>query len=70
MAMKRRPASFGPTSCVDAVEEILLENVGLERRARLARDDEERVFQIDFVLERLHLRRIGRIEHVKLRETR
>ena len=45
-------------SC-DTVEEILLENVRLERRARLARDDEERVPQIDFVLESLHLSRIG-----------
>jgi hypothetical protein len=43
----------------DTVEEILLENIRLERRARLARDDEERVLQINFVLESLHLRRIG-----------
>jgi hypothetical protein len=52
---------------LDAVEEILLENVGLERRSRFARDDEERVLQIDLVLERLHLGRVGRIEYVKLR---
>ena len=66
---RKRPAGFlRADEPLDTVEEILFENVGLERRARLARDDEERVFQIDFVLEGLHLSRIGRIEHVKFRE--
>ena len=68
MAMKRRPASCRADELLDALEEILLEDVRLERRARFARDDEERVAQIDFALERSDLRRIGRIEHVQLRE--
>ena len=67
MATKRRPASLADDP-LDAVEEILLEDVRLERRSRFARDDEERVLQIDLVLERLHLRRVGRIEHVQFRE--
>src|SRR5262249_18891713 len=59
---------LGANEPLDTVEEILFENIGLERRARLARYDEERVFQIDFVLEGPHLSWIGRIEHVKFRE--
>jgi hypothetical protein len=51
-----------------AVEEVLLEDVRLERGARLAGHDEERVLEIDLVLERLHLRGVGGIEHVQLRE--
>src|SRR5262249_18601201 len=63
------PAGFlRADETLDTVKEILFENVGLERRARLARDDEERVSQIDFILECLHLSRIGGIEHVELRE--
>ena len=52
----------------DTGEKVLLENIGFERRARLARHDHERVLQIDFVLDGFHLSRIGGIEHVKLRE--
>ena len=51
-----------------ALEEILLENVGLERGAGLAGDDEQGLRQIDFVFERLDLRRIGGIEHVQFGE--
>ena len=47
-------------------EEVLLENIGLERGAGLAGDDEQRPGQVDFVLGGLDLRRIGGIEHVQL----
>ncbi len=51
-------------------EEILLENIGLERGAGLAGDDEQRLGQVDLVLDRLDLRRIGGIEHMQLRKAR
>ncbi len=53
---------------LDTLVEIVLEDVGLERRARLARHDEQRLPQVHLALERLHLRRVGRVEHVQLRE--
>ena len=53
---------------LDAGEKVLAEDVRLERRPRLARDDEQGVLQIDGALEGLHLGRIGRIEHMKLRK--
>ncbi len=49
-------------------EEVLLENIGLERGAGLAGDDEQRLGQVDFVFGCLDLRRIGGIEHVQSRE--
>ena len=49
------------------VEEVRLEDVRLERRARLARDDEERAGEIDLGLDRPDLRGIGRVEHEQLR---
>ena len=53
-----------------ALEKILLENVGFERAARLAGNDEERLRNINQMLERFHLGGIGRIEHVQGREVR
>src|SRR5688572_22285304 len=52
----------------DTLEKVLLEDIGLERRAGLARDDEQRASQIDFVFARLDLRRIGRVEDVEFRK--
>ena len=48
------------------LEEVLLEDVRLERRARLGRDDEERPREIHGRLERPDLRGIGRVEDVEL----
>ena len=55
--LRRRP----PPS--PRVEEIRLEDVGLERAAGLARHDEQGARRIDLALERGDLRRVGRIEH-------
>ncbi len=52
------------------LEEILLEDVRLQRRSRLARHDEHRILQIDRLLHRLHLFRIGRIQDVQRRVAR
>ena len=68
MAMKRLPALPAPSVFFDAIEEILLEDVRFERRAGFARNDENRIRQIHLVLERLHLRRIGGIQHEQLRK--
>src|ERR1035438_3064861 len=51
-----------------ALKKILFEDVRFERAARLAGNDKERLRNIDLMLERLHLRGIGRIEHVQDRE--
>src|SRR6185437_15264333 len=50
-----------------ALEEILLQNVGFERGAGCARDDEERARRIDPPLEAANLRRVGRIEDQQFR---
>ena len=52
----------------DAIEEIILHHVRLGGAAGFAGDDEQRVGEIDLLLHRAHLRGIGRIEHVQLRE--
>ena len=70
MATKCRPASSPPRALRRLGEEIVHQHVGLERRARLARYDEQRARQIDLVLEALHLLRIGGIEHVQLGKSR
>ena len=53
-----------------AVEEVVLEHVRLEGRARFRRDDEQGPREVDRLLDRLHLRRVGRIEDAQLREAR
>src|SRR4051812_32248500 len=53
---------------LNALQEMLLENVRLERRARFARYDEEWLLQIDCLFKRLHLRRIGRIQYMRPRK--
>ena len=59
------PAFVGAHCLLGALKEILFEDVRFERAARLARNDEERLGDVDLVLERFHLRRIGGIEHVQ-----
>ena len=51
-----------------AIEEILLEDVRLERAAGFARHDENRLRDIDCGFDGLDLRGIGGIEHVKFGE--
>src|SRR5205814_7472640 len=49
------------------LEEVLLEDVRLERRAGLAGDDEQRACEVDLPLEGADLPRIGRVQDVQLR---
>src|SRR5260370_4548411 len=51
----------------DLRPEIIEEDVGLERSARLAGHDEQRALQIDPVLQRADLLGIGGVEYVKCR---
>jgi len=51
----------------DAIEEILLEAIRLERRARLAGDDEESFCEIDLILDRFDLRGNRRVENMEIR---
>src|SRR5882762_9441828 len=60
------PDLRGTDGRLHALEEVLLEDVRLERRARLGRDDEERPREIHGRLERPDLRGIGRVEDVEL----
>ena len=53
-----------------ALKEILFENIGLERAARFAGNNEQRFRDVDEVFERFHLRGIGGIEHMQSREVR
>ena len=55
---------FVPDRLNDALVEVLLEDVGLQRRARLAGDDEQRPLDVDGVLRGLDLRRVGRVQDV------
>ena len=54
----------------DAIVEVPEKRLGLDGRAALARDDEERVRDVERCFERANLARIGRIEHVELRVAR
>src|ERR1019366_4235123 len=51
-----------------ALEEILLVDVRFKRAAGFAGDDEERLGEINLLLDALDLRRIGRVEYVQARE--
>ena len=56
------PRLVGAQQPLHAVEEVGLEDVGLEGRARFAGDDEEGLLEVDLLLARLDLGRIGGIE--------
>ena len=49
-----------------ALEEVLLEDVRLERRAGLARDDEDGAGEVELALARAHLRGVGGVEDAQL----
>ena len=70
MAMNCFPALFGANRLLSAFKEILFEDIGFESTSGLAGDDEQRLRNVDLVLERFHLRRIGRIEHMQVRKLR
>ena len=58
-----------PDRLLNAIEEILFEDVWLERAAGFAGNDEQRLCQVNLAFECLDLRGIGRVEHMKPRET-
>ncbi len=62
------PGFGGADGLLHAFEEILLENIRLERAARLAGDDENCFREIELGFDGFDLRRIGGIENVKLRK--
>ena len=63
-------AGFGGAQFLPgALEEVLLENVGFQGAAGLARHDEDRALVIDPAFDRPDLRRIGGIEYVQFRRT-
>ena len=45
--------------------EVLEERVGLDRPAGLAGDDEQRLVEVELLLDRAHLQRLGRVEDVQ-----
>ena len=65
--MKRLRGLLGADRLPHALEEVLLEDVRLERRAGLARDDEDGAGEVELVLARAHLRRVGGVEDAQLR---
>ena len=48
-----------------AMVEVVLEDIGLERRAGLGRDDEQAAGEVDRPLDRPHLVGVGRIQHME-----
>ncbi len=65
MAMKRLPALSAPTVCFTRSKKYCLKMLGSSVLPDLLETMNKRLRQIDFVLERLDLRRIGGIEHVQ-----
>ncbi len=59
---------FGADRLGDALEEIVLHCVRLGGAAGFAGDDEQRLLDVDLLFHRADLRRIGGVEHMKLRE--
>ena len=66
MAMKRLPALSAPTVCFARSKKYCLKMLGSSVVPDLLETMNSVLRQIDFVLERLDLRRIGGVEHVKL----
>jgi hypothetical protein len=54
----------------DAVEEIVQENIGFQRAAGLGGDDEQRLAEVDRLLDRLDLGGVGAVQHVEMRPAR
>ena len=65
--IRRYPLAEAPSH---ALEEIVLDDVGLERVAGFARNDEKGPFEIDPVFNGPDLHRIRGIEDVQLRKAR
>src|SRR6266566_2013153 len=64
-------ADLHRTHCLlDSLKKILLEDVGFERAARLARNNKQRLRYIDLMLEGFYLRGIGGIEYMQSGEVR
>ena len=59
--------TVGADRLAHAIPEIRFEDVRLQRSAGLARHDHQGFRQVDRVLERLDLLRVGAVQHVKLR---
>src|SRR5205823_5908147 len=59
-------AAGGTDAPPGAVEEVLHEDIGLERGSRLARDDEQRVRDVDSPLGRPDLSGVSRVEDEEL----
>ena len=55
---------------VDLRPEVVVERERLDRPARLGRDDEQRLVEVDRVLDRLDRARVGRVEHVQVERAR
>ena len=68
MAMKRLPALSAPMVCFTRSKKYCLKMFGSSVVPDLLETMNRRLRQIDFVLERLDLRRIGGIEHVQFGE--
>ena len=62
--------ALAPPQGGDALEEVVHQNVRLERAAGFRRHDHQRLAQIERRFGRRNLRRIGAVEHVKLRPSR
>ena len=65
-----RSRFVGADRSLRALEEILLQDIRLERAAGLARHDEESSGRIDLAFDRSDLRGIGRVEHQTARDGR
>src|SRR5665213_1158597 len=60
----------GADGLLHAQEEVAEERIGLGRRPRFRGDDEERLRDVEALVERLDLLRVGRVEDVQLRVAR
>ena len=70
MAMKRRPASFRPTSRSTRSKKYCLKMLGSSVEPDLLETMNSVCARSTACSNGLHLRRVGRVEHVQLRETR
>ena len=66
MAMKSTAGFIRTHNLFRRLKKILFENIRFECAARLAGNNEEGLRDVNFVLERLYLCRVGGIENVKI----